>query len=140
MWPLLSGGVGTSPRQEIPLSIDFANSATHQEGNASALILGEFKLITGTYYTSFRQKQAWPDKTACCKLSCWAKQQFDCDVQEGGACLFNIREDPTETNNLAAAQPEMVKKMKARIAELAKTVFRPQAGDAVDPEAQKAAV
>lgn len=54
--------------------------------------------------------------------------------------MFNIREDPTETNNLAASQTEIVKKMKARIAELGKTVFRPQAGDAVDPEAQKAAV
>lgn len=135
MWPLLIGADKASPRYEIPLSIDFVDNS----GNNSALIMGEYKLLTGVYPTSIRQQQDWPTNDACCSISCWERQQFNCDRQEGGACLFNIQEDPTETKNLAATKPEVVKRMLSRIGELRKTVFRPQAGDEADPAATEAA-
>ena len=40
---------------------------------------------------------------------------------ESTPCLFNISADPCEYNNLAAVHPDIVKTLKARIAELKKT-------------------
>jgi hypothetical protein len=43
-------------------------------------------------------------------------------------CLFNVFDDPTEHNNLAAAQPAIVSKMAARLQQLQATVFSPDRG------------
>ncbi len=56
-----------------------------------------------------------------------------------GGCLFNIFADPTEHNDIAAANPDIVKAMMARIVELQTTAFGPDRGTD-DGTACKAAI
>jgi hypothetical protein len=43
-------------------------------------------------------------------------------------CLYNIRADPYETTDLATARPDDLQRLKARLAELNKSVFTPDRG------------
>ncbi len=43
-------------------------------------------------------------------------------------CLFNIKEDPTEHQDLAGQNPERVAAMTARLEELRKSSFNPDRG------------
>jgi arylsulfatase B len=45
-----------------------------------------------------------------------------------GGCLFNIFDDPTEHNDIAATNPEIVQELYARILEIQKTAFSPDRG------------
>merc|ERR1712166_507132 len=132
IWHLLTGSNTTSPRYELPLVVEF-----HTEGPArhksSVLIQGDFKLLTGPWDSVLRQKQAWPDETACCAPSCWVPMRRDCGTIEKPRCLFNIREDPSETTNLHKTHVDVMSKMAARLQELQADVFNPQDGDIKDP-------
>jgi len=132
IWHLLTGFNTTSPRHELPLAVDM-----HTEGPAlhlsSVLIQGDFKLVTVPWDSVIRQKQAWPDETACCEPACWVPQRVWCGTIEKPRCLYNIREDPTETTNLVDKHVDLVSKMAARLQELQAYVFRPQDGDTNDP-------
>jgi hypothetical protein len=49
----------------------------------------------------------------------------------GGAspgCLFNVLTDPSEYHDLAAERPDIVARLRARIAELQATVYNPDRG------------
>ena len=43
-------------------------------------------------------------------------------------CLFNVLTDPTEHDNVADANPDIVKSMTARLAEIQKDIFAPDRG------------
>ena len=54
-----------------------------------------------------------------------ANNTYDCgnqDTMEGG-CLFNVREDPNETKDLAAEMPELLHSLKARYLVLRATAY-----------------
>jgi len=48
-----------------------------------------------------------------------------------GGCLFNVAEDPNETNNLAAAEPQLLAELSALLTEANKGMFLPDRGDEV---------
>lgn len=112
-----------SPRTELPINIDIANgikmaAEAAVQGNFSALIQGDMKLINvngGNLYDGWwsndPQSVEQPDEKAA--------------LIEMNGCknvgLFNLTSDPNERNNLAAAMPDVVAKMQARIAWFAST-------------------
>ena len=55
-----------------------------------------------------------------------------CKSGGAGGCLFNLTRDPAERVDLAAANPELVADLSARLAAYAATAFQKDRGD-VDP-------
>lgn len=55
------------------------------------------------------------------------------------SCLFNIEEDPSESNDLAASQPDRVQSLRARLEELSQPEAAPQPADSLTPEPSDAA-
>lgn len=57
----------------------------------------------------------------------WSSQTSTwCGYIDGpGACLFNIREDPHETVNLASSLPQKVEELKSRVRTLRESLFNP---------------
>mmetsp|Transcript_37204 Transcript_37204/g.118394 ORF Transcript_37204/g.118394 Transcript_37204/m.118394 type:complete len:158 (-) Transcript_37204:51-524(-) len=116
MWPVLSGEVAASPRQEIPLTIH------HPMFNNSALIVGDFKLLLGPQRFSYWQGPEFPNGTApygdrVPPVDCGSDETLE------GGCLFNVRADPAETVDLASSLPELLRSLKGRYAELRRTAL-----------------
>merc|ERR1712137_873758 len=89
----MGGKVSTSPRTEIMLS---------SEDNG-ALISGDYKLIMGVQSYGFWTSLVYPNATTDHSK----EREVDC----GAGCLFNIKEDPSEYENLAATMPEKLKEL-----------------------------
>ena len=51
----------------------------------------------------------------------------------GGGCLFQLNSDPGEHDDVAAAYPDVVARMRRRLAELNQGWFRPDRGQ-LDPQ------
>eukprot|EP00928_Gymnodinium_smaydae_P072564 TRINITY_DN55905_c0_g1_i1.p1 TRINITY_DN55905_c0_g1~~TRINITY_DN55905_c0_g1_i1.p1 ORF type:complete len:491 (-),score=38.67 TRINITY_DN55905_c0_g1_i1:98-1456(-) len=117
IWPLVSGAVTTSPRQEIAITVH------HPLFKTSNLIVGEYKLLLGTQALSYWQGPAFPNGSA--PYGTGRGPQVDCgdDATLQGGCLFNIRKDPSETNDVAASMPDVLARMKDRLDTLAKTAL-----------------
>lgn len=54
-------------------------------------------------------------------------------------CLFDVDQDPSESRDLAAEQPEIVQALRARLDELSEPEAAPQPADALTPEPSDAA-
>jgi len=141
-WPLLTGANGTSPRWEIPLAVGgvaqdlLTAPAGWQEPNAaasrvSALIQGDYKLVGGRFSSGFHQAPEWPTEAACCRSTCWQRPELvrDCGSTEAPRCLYNVRADSTERENVFDSHPEMAARMTKRLHDLEATVFNPQRTD-----------
>ena len=63
---------------------------------------------------------------------------LDCGTADKPTCLFNVITDPTESNNVAKANPDIVKAMASRLAELQKGIFAPDRGQPATDLACKA--
>ena len=101
MWPLISGRNSTSPRTDIP--------ASHNT------------LITGSLCYSIYTGPQFPNKTTTSKV---IHTSYDC----GDGCLFNIKEDPDEHDNLATKMPDTLKMMQKKLQAYQKTYFNPDRG------------
>lgn len=105
MWPLISGEVTASRRTDIHISI-------------RTLISGDFKLLTGDVGQAGWSGPFYPNQT-----------YINATVKCGDTgCLFNIKDDPEERNNLASAMPDKVKQMAAMLAQFNQTYFNPDRG------------
>jgi arylsulfatase B len=103
MWPLIAGAEAKSRRVEIPVA-------------PSTIISWPWKLLKGPQWWSGDSGSVYPNSSSPEKsLNIWTL----C----GDGCLYNVSEDFTESNNLAAAFPEVVKTLSARIDELALGFF-----------------
>ena len=128
LWGFISGAIKTSPRTEVPICID----SPVMDG-ASALIVGDFKLLLGPQILAFWQGPSFPNGTEGEPYGTWPGQPgaaveecgvADCPAgvpgcpAEGakmvGGCLFNLAEDPNETKNIAKEMPEMLESLKQR--------------------------
>ena len=110
MWPLISGANSTSPRTDIPASY-------------YTLISGDYKITTGVLNYSIHTGPQFPNITTDPKVIHTA--QHDC----GNGCLYHIKEDPYEYNNLATKMPDMLKTMQKKLAKYQKTYFNPDRGN-----------
>ena len=117
MWPLISGQNSTSPRTDIP-----ASNLT--------LISGDYKIITGNVSWSTWTGPHSPNTTS--KVTSIVE---NC----GDGCLFNIKTDPTEHDNLATKMPDVLKEMQKKLKKYQETYFNPDRGKKA-PEACDAAL
>ena len=107
VWPLLSGATATSPRTEVAIDI---------VGNHLALIRGQYKLLTGPQAGAGWCGGRYPNASSAGPAVNPYDQHLACGK---GGCLFDVVADPTEQVDIAAAHPDIVASMAARIAELA---------------------
>ena len=109
MWPLISGKNSTSPRMDIPIS-------------NLTLISNNYKILLGTVSKAGWTGPLYPNST----------------TQNGGiltfehcgdtGCLYNIKDDPEERNNLADKTPNVLKDMRSKLAKYQATCFNPNRG------------
>ena len=118
MWPLISGDNSTSPRTDIPASYD-------------TLISGDYKILMGSINYAVHTGPQYPNKTT---VPSEIKKSFDC----GDGCLYNIKEDPNEYNDLSIKLPDTLKTMQKKLQNYQKTYFNPDRGKEW-PEACEAA-
>jgi len=120
MWPYLSGEVAASPRTEVALGTP---------NGINALILGDYKILLGPIEQAGWTGPIYPNITTN-----WISADTVAHCGPNYGCLFNLKEDPTEHNNIADANPDILTKLRARLLEIRATVFNPDRGD-VDPRA-----
>jgi len=130
MWGLISGSERKSPRREIPVCIDMP-----LQRGATALIVDDYKLLLGPQAFSYWQGPAFPNGTDSAAYGRWPPHNMaDCGRAEirignvtiqkmDGGCLFNIREDPGETRDLAGDLPDVLERLKRRYLELKPTAL-----------------
>jgi arylsulfatase I/J len=109
MWPLISGQNSTSPRTDIPISY-------------ATLISDDYKIITGSVRYSVWTGPQYPNTTTNGKS---IGKSEDC----GDGCLFNIKDDPCEYENLAVKMPDMLKTMQKKLKQYQATYFNPDRGE-----------
>ena len=133
-------GLGHTPsatddawRQRRRFKVDYPilQAFTDEEG---------YKLIIGSFTDGIRTSPFWPnadsyygefvDLTYCGDNgNNQIPPEFDETTQSyHGACLYNIFSDPSETNNIASAHPEIVSRLSVRMVALAQTIFAPNRG------------
>ena len=153
VWPLLSGANLTSPRTHVPLSVlpSSLPAARHgvalNSGAAAAagrqyrdpnyyvggegLIHGRYKLVRGFQHRGPASKTSNASCAAQQPKSAAGWQAGDegvqCTCGEVG-CLFDLVADPHETKDVAAAQPQLMKELRARLEAVRATVYAPDRG------------
>ena len=109
MWPMISGQNMTSPRVDIP--------ATY-----STLISGDYKILQGDVKQAGWTGPQYPNLT---NPAGGIKTVEHCG---DGGCLYNIKEDPEERENLATKMPDILKEMQQKLAKYQATYFDPNRG------------
>ena len=112
MWPLISGESATSPRIDVPVSYD-------------TLISGDYKILVGNVGQAGWTGPQYPNTS---HLLDGIYVSEDCG--ETG-CLYNIKMDPEERNNLASASEnqEILKEMQLKLTTYQETYFNPDRGE-----------
>lgn len=105
LWPVLSGASPTSPRTELPIS-------------AQTLIQGQWKFMQGKMDYATWQGVSYPNTTTLTHPE--AGTILQCGAS---GCLFDVVNDPTEHNNVAAQHPDIAQAMAARLAALAQGFY-----------------
>ena len=134
MWPYLSGENTTSPRTEIWLGADSPRDGSGGavgEGRITTFVQGliradGWKLLHDQISQDIWQGPFYPNASTL--KHPWRNNPADCGSFAAPTCLFNVFSDPSEHDNQASLQPEIVKDMVARLAELQSTVFSPDRG------------
>jgi arylsulfatase I/J len=108
MWPMISGQNATSPRVDIPASY-------------FTLISGEYKILTGDIPQAGWTGPQYPNVTTPSGI----KTVEHCG---DGGCLYNIKDDPEERENLATKMPDVLKEMQQKLAKYQATRFNPKHG------------
>ena len=127
MWPVFSGAVDTSARNETVLS--FIGLPGDTQGDA-ALLQGPWKYIVGKQSgTGYWWGKDYPNTTT--KLPMTAPGCPD-------GCLYNVEDDPTEHHDLSASLPQLKAVLKARLIELGAGLFQSDVNATSDPLAADA--
>ena len=82
MWPLISGDVDKSPREDVPISY-------------YTLMSGDYKILTGVITNAGWTGPQYPNQT---NPAGGIKEIQNCG---DSGCLYNIKEDPEERVNLS---------------------------------------
>jgi arylsulfatase B len=128
---VLLGSNATSPRTEIIIG-----SSDVDDHSGNTIVAGVIDgagwklLIERAIDPAFFQGPVYPNSSTSATppphLLCGDPQGVG--AAKGPGCLFNVLADPSETQDLAASNPAKVKELRARIAELQKTVYNPDRG------------
>ena len=130
---LLIKQYNTSPRNEIIIG-DTTSLYPNAGGKTlvGGIIINDYKLIIGAKSRLYNVNQNtitganWPNNT---KPRLWPLTKLmKCKPDAKHGCLFNIKEDPYEMNNLAPSIPDLFNQMLKRIEEAQKTVYSPYRG------------
>ena len=109
MWPLLSGQNTTSPRMDVPISNE-------------TLISGDYKILVGDVPQAGYTGPMYSDTSHA--------EGINLKAQCGDTgCLYNIKTDPEERNNLASAMPDILKDIRSKLAKRQATYFNPNRGN-----------
>jgi len=120
MWPLLSGQKSKGPREEIHLSEHALISGKYKLLTGGGLPQAQFKNITSDIVLFDGYWPGWGNQATIKTFIKWKNCKH--------GCLYNIIDDPFEKDNLATSEPDLLGKMIARLADLNKSVFRPDRG------------
>ena len=115
-------------------SISSGNSIGGSTGVQAVITADGYKGIVGVMHQNVWTSPAYPNISTA-----WQNTPFNCGATPAGLCLFNVFNDPTEHDDLAAAMPAKAAELLARIAAANATLFTPDRGTA-DPLACKAAL
>ena len=133
-WPLLSGETTVAPREEIVIG---DTSAIAFNGDGKTLVGGVidkdgWKILLGA---ENKKHQICQDVTTPADYPDGGIRQRvpeiicrTCGSESSSGCLFNVFTDPTESDNRAAAEPEIFARLKARVGELQEGVYSPDRG------------
>jgi arylsulfatase I/J len=126
LWPLLSGANATSPRTELWLGSGGAgDSDSSQSPILQGLIRADgYKVLWGNVIENTWTGAFYPNRSTAWCDTC----PLDCGTIDAPTCLFNVLTDPTEHENVAAANPGIVQAMSARLVELSQGIFKPDRG------------
>ena len=105
MWPLISGQNSTSPRVDIPVTY-------------KTLISGDYKILTEDIGEAGWTGPHYPNSS----------HSVDAVAKCGDGCLYNIKLDPLEHNNLATEMPDVLNMMQKKLAQYQSTRFNPDRG------------
>ena len=120
MWPYISGMNKTSPRDEVPLGPQIMEGFQFPGGGAG-LISGDYKILVGKIEQAGWTGPQYPNNT---NPDGGIPGVEDC----GTGCLFDIKNDPEERQNLAKSMPDMFLKMQERYRSVMGTLFLPNRG------------
>jgi len=104
MWPLLSGQVSASPRNELPL-------------DTSAIIYGRWKLLLGDQRNAAWQGPRYPNASSTTSTD---DTMMHCG-EEG--CLFDVVVDFTEHDDVRETHPLVAQRLSERLSELRISFF-----------------
>ncbi len=143
-WPSISGQTSTGPRTEVPVGSTASEAALKGAGGRAddtvvqAIVTSDgWKLMVGQTGQNIWTGPLYPNKT-----SSWKDIPYDCGVpgtpppkgKAASGCLFNVLTDPTEHEDVSAANPDVVAALYKRIQTHQATVFSPYRGGP-DPKA-----
>lgn len=131
-WPYLSGAAAESPRNEILIS-DTAALWFNCDGQAlvGGIIRGDYKLLVRPKDKDYavgqdvRTGPFWPNSTEHMVPIIHPKK---CAREPETGCMYDIRKDPYEEHNLAAAQPGVFQDLLAAVDAAQATVYSPKRG------------
>ena len=115
MWPYFIGDQSVSPRDEIFLS----------SGKTGGLIQNDYKILFGVQGPAFWTTLDYPNGTEPILTS------INCGSIEKGGCLFDLRQDPTEHNEIInkTQNSALVQQLRSRFIALNNTTFNPDRGE-----------
>ena len=116
MWPLISGQVSTSPRTDVPISYN-------------TLISGDYKILTGTVDHAGWTEEDYPNSESV---------RFSSQACGLKGCLYNIKDDPEETTDLASTRKPLLREMRTKLQEYQATLFDPDRGSVADEACEAA--
>jgi arylsulfatase I/J len=137
MWPMISGANLTSPRTEVPVGANASevNLSSYYNGTVVQGLVttaapggGLWKMLIGEVQQNIWTGPQYPNASTS-----WVDNPERCGIPSDpvvgkGGCLFDLLNDPTEHNDVAAAHPDIVAALYARINYWQSTVFSPNRG------------
>ena len=111
VWPMLTQGA--------PTPHDAILSVSTQGVSSAAVRMGPWKLIQSTGIVETVDEETAGKQTKAKTAKAKAGKQSE------SLALYNLATDPSETTNVAASQPALVKQLQARLAQLLKDAVPP---------------
>jgi len=118
IWPVVTSGK-PSPHEDILINA---------MPNSGAIRMGGWKLVLNGHITANDLENAGAPKTGAPKAAPRNKQTSE-KTAASSVELFNLAEDPSEQNNLAAQNPEVVQQLRARLEAYRAAAVPPKAED-----------